>query len=234
MIPSGRFVMGSPQGEDGHAEYEGPQREVEVESQFAVGVYEVTFEEWEVCVSAGSCGGLTPEDGGWGRGRHPVINVSWSDALGFLQWLSEETGHRYRFLSEAEWEYVSRAGTAMGRYWGETRQAQCRFANGGDAEAPCPDGYAGTAPVGAFRPNGFGLYDAMGNVWEWTQDCWNGSHPRTSGDASPVNSGDCSSCVVRGGSAFDGPTALRSASRGSYPAASRVSRVGFRVARELN
>ena len=234
VIPSGRFVMGSPQSEDGHAEYEGPQREIEVPSQFAVGVYEVTFDEWEACVDAGRCGGRRPEDAGWGRGRRPVINVSWEDARAYLEWLSEQAGYRYRLPSEAEWEYVARARTVTARHWGETPSDQCSYANGVDAEAPCPDGYSRTAPVGSFRPNRFGLYDSMGNVWEWTQDCWNGNYPSTSGDTRAVTSGDCSLRVVRGGSAFDGPANLRSASRASFPAVSRQGRVGFRVVRILD
>ena len=85
-----------------------------------MGVYEVTFAEWDACVEAGGCGGYRPEDEGWGRGSRPVINVSWEDAREYVRWLSGETGEEYRLLTEAEWEYVARAGTQTARYWGET------------------------------------------------------------------------------------------------------------------
>ena len=231
VVSPGSFLMGSPATEEGHAEYEGPQVEVEVESPMAVGLYEVTFAEWNACVDAGACGGHEPDDEGWGGGRHPVINVSWLDAQEYLEWLNEGTGYEYRLLREAEWEYVARAGTATARYWGESGSDQCRFANGGDGEAPCPDGSPNTAAVGTFEPNALGLYDVLGNVWEWTESCPDSySNMR---DGRPGNAGNCPERVVRGGSWFGGPLSLRSASRGWYPAAARRNEVGFRVAREL-
>ena len=226
VVPTGNFLMGAPTGEQGRDESEGPDHVVEIPSEFAVGVYEVTFNEWEACVIARRCGGLIPEGGGPGMGGHPVINVSWQDAEGYLEWLTERTGYQYRLPTEAEWEYVARGGTQTSRYWGPTAADQCRYANGSDAEAACPDGHLGTAPVGVFLPNAFGLHDVLGNVWEWTQDCWR--------DRLLTSLRDCARRVVRGGSAFDGPNAIRSASRGSYPAGARVARVGFRVARALN
>ena len=126
---------------------------------------------------------MIPDNEGWGRGRRPVINVNWDEAQTYVRWLSQETGHEYRLLSEAEWEYVARAGRETARHWGETPSDQCRFANGADSvglasypewrTVPCSDGYAETVPVGSYEPNAFGLYDVLGNVWEWTQDCWN-------------------------------------------------------------
>ena len=160
VVPAGSFMMGSPESSEEAYSDERPQHRVTIESPFAVGVYEVTFAEWDGCVRAGGCGGYRPEDQGWGRGSRPVINVSWEDAQEYVRWLSRETGQRYRLLSEAEWEYVARAGTQTARYWGESESGQCRYGNGydrtGHAEleypwepVTCSDGYEYTAPVGS-------------------------------------------------------------------------------------
>ena len=212
----------------------------------AVGVYEVTFDEWSACVRAGGCGGYRPDDEGWGRGSRPVINVSWEDAREYVLWLSRETGQEYRLLSESEWVYVARAGTETVRYWGETMQAQywgaerdpgqCRYANGYDrtAEAKhgrgyltdCSDGYAETVPVGMYEANAYGLHDVLGNVWEWTRDCWKDEH----GGAVPAN-GDCPLRVLRGGSWLTAPKHLHSALRGKFSSDFRSYVIGFRVVR---
>ena len=246
VVPAGSFMMGSPASEEGRFDDEGPQHRVTIGSPFAVGVYEVTFAEWDGCVRAGGCGGYRPEDEGWGRGSRPVINVSWEDAQEYVRWLSRETGQRYRLLSEAEWEYVARAGTQMARYWGESESGQCRYGNGydrtGHAEleygysepVTCSDGYVHTAPGGLFEPNAFGLYDVLGNVWEWTEDCWNESYSGAPPDGSAWRSGDCSRRVLRGGSWFSAPRDLRSAFRFRYSAGNRFSHFGFRVARTIN
>ena len=250
VVPAGIYTMGSPTG-DGW-EQERPQHQVSIESPFAVGVYEVTFAEWDACVSAGACGGYRPEDDGWGRARRPVIYISWNDAQGYLQWLSRETGDRYRLLSEAEWEYVARAGTQTARYWGESESGQCQYENGWDrtAEADgesgvvasCADGFEGTAPVGSFQPNRFGLHDILGNVSEWTEDC--DSHAGRSleeegyqgapVDGSAWHAGDCSWRRVRGGSWGGYQFTLRSAIRFFGKAGDRSQFTGFRVARAIN
>ena len=173
VVPAGSFTMGSPASEKGRWDDEGPRHRVTIGYSLAVGVYEVTFAEWDACVRAGACGRYRPDDEGWGRGGRPVINVSWEDAREYVRWLSRETGAPYRLLSEAEWEYVARAGTETARYWGDSESGQCLNANGDDDDVNCTDGYANTAPVGSFQPNTFGLYDVLGNVWEWTEDCWN-------------------------------------------------------------
>ena len=232
VVPAGSYQMGSLQREPGRSPSEGAPQAIEVRSRLAVGVHEVTFAEWDTCAEAGGCGGYLPEDEAWGRLDHPVINVSWSDVQAYVAWLSEETGGRYRLLSEAEWEYVSRAGTLTARYWGESMSTQCEYANGGDGDSPCADGHASTAPVASYQANRFGLYDVLGNVWEWTQDCWT-DRPTDRNDARPVDYDDCSRRVVRGGSWADSPDLLRSANRGSYVQGTRTNRVGFRVVRDL-
>ena len=246
VVPAGSFMMGSPESEEGRWEYEGPRHRVTIGTPFAVGVYEVTFAEWDACVAAGGCGGHRPGDEGWGRGSRPVINVSWEDAQAYVRWLSRETGEEYRLLTEAEWEYVARAGTMTARYWGEGETRQCRHGNGydrtGHAEleltnwdsASCSDGYVHTAPVGLFEPNDFGLYDVLGNVFEWTEDCLNESYSGAPADGSAWSSGDCSRRVLRGGYWLDSPRYLRSALRNWGSAGDRSNGIGFRVARTIN
>ncbi|WP_419949448.1 SUMF1/EgtB/PvdO family nonheme iron enzyme [Candidatus Palauibacter sp.] len=233
-VPAGTFIMGSPASEEGRREVEGPRRSVTIEAPFAVGVYEVTFDEWEACRRDGGCPGDRPDDEDWGRGRRPVINVSWNEAQAYVRWLSRQTGQRYRLLSEAEWEYVARAGTETARYWGESASGQCRYANGSDSSAPCPDGYEYTAPVGSFTPNAFGLYDVLGNVSEWTEDCGNDSYAGAPTNGSAWQSGDCSRRVVRGGSWGIVAGGLRSALRYGFTSDYRDRHQGFRVARTLN
>ena len=234
VVPPGRFMMGSPTSDAEGFSDERPQHAVWIGAPFAVGVYEVTFAEWDACVRAGGCGGHRPDDSGWGRGRRPVMDVSWEDAQAYVQWLSRETGQRYRLLTEAEWEYVARAGTATGRYWGQSESGQCRYANGDDDFTPCPDGHLYSAPVGSFQPNLFGLYDVLGNVREWTEDCLNDDYSNAPADGSAWQCGDCSQRVVRGGSWLGDPRLLRSAYRVAYLAGFRSYRFGFRVARTMN
>ena len=244
VVPAGSFIMGSPETEEGRRENEGPQRRVTIGYAFAVGVYEVTFAEWDACVLAGSCGGYEPGDFGYGRGRRPVLNVSWDDAWQYLDWLTEQTGEDYRLLGEAEWEYVARAGTRTARYWGESEQDQCRYANGYDSSSHaelewgfmnpvgCRDRQAQTAPVGTYRPNAFGVYDVLGNAEEWVEDCENHSYEGAPTDGRPWYSGDCARRMVRGGSYRDDAEDIRSAQRDSRPLAHQAFK-GFRVARSV-
>ena len=179
---------------------------------FAVGVYEVTFEEWDACVEGDGCGGYRPDDAGWRRGRRPVVNVSWGDTQAYVDWLSGKTGKAYRLLGEVEWEYVTRAGTSTAYWWGDEigrSRANCKG---------CGSLWDGkqTAPVGSFSANWFGLYDVHGNVWEWVEDCYEG---------------DCGQRVLRGGSWLNEPWVLRSDNRGRGNAGNRGIGIGFRVAR---
>jgi formylglycine-generating enzyme required for sulfatase activity len=239
VVPAGSFQMGSTEAEIGQVVSEGgvreyytgelPRHHVSVEEPFAVGKYEVTFAEWDACVSAGDCS-HRPDDEGWGRGSRPVIYVSWDDAQEYARWLSRETGQEYRLLSEAEWEYAARAGTQTARYWGDGighDNANCH---------DCGSRWDGqqTAPVGSFVPNGFGLHDMLGNVWEWTQDCHHDSY-----SGAPTHSivwqgaSDCSPRVLRGGSFDYQPGSVRSALRFRGGTGGRTAAVGFRVSRTL-
>ena len=225
VVPAGAYMMGSPEEAD-----ELPIHRVTIRGPLAVGKYEVTFAEWDACVAHGGCYGYRPDDGGWGRGNRPVMKVDWNQVQTYVMWLSEKTGKAYRLLSEAEWEYVARAGSGTRKYsWGNEI---------GRNRANC-DGCGSrwddkqTAPVGMFAGNGFGLHDVHGNAWEWVQDCWNDSYVGAPADGSAWEQGDCGRRVVRGGSWSDVPRYLRSASRDGPPTGFRFDLVGFRVARSL-
>ena len=245
VVPAGTFVMGSPEWEVGRDNDESPQHTVTIGAPFAVGVYEVTFAEWDSCVEAGGCSSRAADDVGYGRGRRPVISVSWDHAQEYVTWLRRETGKPYRLLSEAEWEYVARAGTETARYWGTSESEQCRHANGYDRDGhaefalgresvQCSDGSRSTAEVGSYSENGFGIHDVLGNTWEWTQDCWHPSYSGAPGDGSAWETGECSTRVLRGGSWSDRPRALRSASRYRFSGGIRLSSwAGFRVAQSF-
>ena len=245
VVGGGTFRMGSTDGDD---DDEQPVREVSM-GTFAIGRYEVTYQEWEACASNGGCGGNPrPNDQGWGRERRPVINVTWEDAQEYVRWLSAETGRSYRLPSEAEWEYAARARTTTSRYWGDDENRQCRYANGADITirqrirqipsiVDCADGHVYTAPVGSYLPNPFALYDILGNVWEWVEDCWHSTYAGAPSDGAVwTRGGDCDNHVLRGGSWIDDPPQLRSAKRlrrGSY-LGSYHDNYGFRVARSLD
>jgi formylglycine-generating enzyme required for sulfatase activity len=228
-VAAGSFVMGSPESEEGRSGDEGPTHHVTVARPFAIGKYEVTFAEWDACVEAGGCSNR-PDDGGWGRGDRPVINVSWEDAQEYVLWLSGRTGEVYRLPSETEWEYAARGGTSTLYSWGDEV---------GHDNANC-DGCGSlwdddqTAPVGSFWPNALGLYDIHGNVSEWVEDCWHDSYSGAPSDGSARVSGDCSLRVVRGGSWYYGPSYVRSAGRTTIDPALWFGFNGFRVARTLD
>jgi len=231
VVPAGSFTMGSPQSEKGRTYYEGPQHRVTFSQPFAVGKYAVTFDEWDACVDDGGCNGYKPSDADWGRGKRPVVNVSWNDAQAYISWLKRKTGRDYHLLSEAQREYVTRAGTTTPFWWGSTISAdQANYTHGGEAKSRYR--YQ-TAPVDAFQPNPWGLYQVHGNVYEWTEDCWKDNYSNAPTDGSAWTSENCVSRVVRGGSWETFPRYLRSAYRDRYIAVNRSTRYGFRVARTL-
>jgi len=226
VVPAGSFVMGSPPEEEGRYADEA-QHPVTIPKKFAVGRYEVRFDEWALCVQDGACRALS--DAGFGRGARPVINVASDDARAYAKWLSKTSGQSYRLLSEAEWEYAARAGSTTAYPWGkEPGTNRGNFYGSGSR-------WSGkqTAPVGSFAPNAFGLYDLIGNVWEWTRDCWNDSYAGAPNDGLPWLEGDCGRRVVRGGSWVDGPGGARAAYRIGGEPGDRVSNLGFRLARTL-
>jgi len=238
-----------------------PQHAVDVRS-FSVGKFEVTRGQYRVFAETtgrGSDGCFVWTGDGFEKDpikdwrnsgyaqndAHPVVCVSWDDASAYVRWLGQKTGRNYRLLTEAEWEYAARAGTTTARFWGDAANMSCGYANGADvtthAQVPgagnwpaanCNDRYAYTAPVGSYRANSFGLFDMLGNVWEWTQDCWNGDYSGAPADGSAWAAGDCSQRVVRGGSWEDAPVGLRAAYRVGSPTVIRVYIRGFRVARD--
>ncbi len=232
VVPAGRFLMGSLSGQGN--DNEGPQHEVTIAKPFAVAKFALTFDEWDAFARGAHRQHVS--DSEWGRGRRPVINVNWNDAKAYVEWLSNVTGKPYRLLSEAEYEYAAGAGSRIYRQtkypWGDNVKRD------GKAMANCNgcgsrwDGEQ-TAPVGSFPKNAFGLYDTVGNVWEWTEDCWNPNYQGAPVDGSPWTSGFCESRAIRGGSFNISVDALRFASRSGSGTEARRSFLGFRVARTL-
>jgi formylglycine-generating enzyme required for sulfatase activity len=228
VIPAGKFIMGSPENEPDREASEGPKHEVAVAQPFAVSKFEVTFEEWDACVTATACPRVPDR---WGRGEMPVINVSWGEAKQYVGWLSRLTSREYRLLTEAEWEYAARAGAHTSYSWGE---------DPGKGNANC-DGCGSqwdlrqTAPVGSFKPNAFGLYDMHGNVWEWVEDSWHENYDGAPRDGSAwLPGGDPSFRVVRGGSwRNESARSVRAAVRAERHANVRFDTLGFRVARTI-
>ena len=235
VAPAGSFVMGSPDTELNRGRYEGPQHRVTFARRLAVGRFAVTFDEWDACVTDGGCGGYSPHDENWGRDRRPVINVSWNDANAYVAWLSAKTGKSYRLLSEAEREYVARAGTRTAFWWGPAISPKQANYNGTYIYGDSPTGEyrKQTVPVDSFRSNRWGIFQVHGNVWEWTQDCWHENYAGAPADGSPWESGRCDYRIVRGGSWASYPGDLRSAERGRFAIDFRSDSLGFRVARTL-
>ena len=202
VLPAGKFMMGSPEGERGRDDDEGPQSQVTIPEPFAVGKYEVTVGQYAEFVretkhKTGNC--YFPEGSSWENpgfkqsNDHPVVCVSWDDASTYAYWLSAKTGHEYRLLTEAEWEYAARAGTTTLYHFG-------RMILGNQANYNSNN--EGTVAVGSFPANAFGLHDMHGNVWEWVEDCWHDDYTDapTNGSAWLSGCSDVNKRVLRGGS----------------------------------
>ena len=204
VIPAGTFKMGDIQG--GLGSWTQPVHQVSV-ARFAMGKYEVTFAEYDLF--AETTGRTKPNDYGWGRGNRPVMNVSWDDATAYLDWLSEQTGKRYRLPTEAEWEYAARAGTETKYWWGNEIGTNLANCDGSGSEWSDKQ----TAPVGSFQANPFGLYDTVGNLWEWCADPWHDNYQGAPTDGRIWERSDTNSRLLRGGSFGSFPKFCRAADR---------------------
>lgn len=235
VVPAGSFRMGSPPTERGRSNSEGPRHTVDLPRPFAIGKFAVTFDEWAACVKDGGCNRYEPFDRGWGKDQRPVINVSWDDAQAYVTWLSSKTGKLYRLPSEAEREYATRAGTETPFSFGSGISPEQANYDGTQAYDLGPRGQfrRQTVPVDSFSPNSWDLYQMHGNVWEWTQDCWNPNYDGAPNYGAAWSGGNCSLRVLRGGSWSSHPTNLRSADRFSFATNFRGERVGLRVVRTL-
>ena len=205
-----------------------PSHPVTIKKSFAIGIYTVTYKEWDACVAAGRCRQHPRQSGLWRGDNKPVTFVSWGDVQHYAKWLSEKTEKNYRLPSEAEWEYAVRAGTVTARYWGDEI---------GIDNANC-DGCSSRwdeelAPVGSFKPNPWGLYDTLGNVHQWTADCWHPDYNGAPDDGSAWDESGCRERVVRGGASMTDQRASRADYRVRMSADVTFSLLGFRLARDL-
>jgi formylglycine-generating enzyme required for sulfatase activity len=220
-LPSGRFLIGAAEVAN-----ERPRHEVRIERPFAIGRFPVTFDDYDRFVAATNH--QHPDDEGWGRGRRPVINVSWNDAVAYCVWLTGQTGRTYRLPSEAEWEYVGRAGTATHWSYGDDARALSDYAWFGENSGNR------THPVGEKKSNPWGFHDIHGNVWEWVQDHWHGDYQDAPADGSAWEDAAArAGRVVRGGSWMYSAWDVRVSSRLGFAPDSRGSGIGLRLAQDL-
>jgi formylglycine-generating enzyme required for sulfatase activity len=257
VLPPGDFQQGSA-ADAAALPFEMPQHTVSLAHAFAAGVYDVTVGEFsEFAVATGaqahSCAAY---DGAWQVNpsvtwknaiesqtpSHPVSCVSWQDAKDYAAWLSRRTHQTYRLPSASEWEYAARAGSSAQVPWTAPADA-CSYANVADQSAarhypgwkvlPCTDEYVQSAPVGSFKQNAFGLFDMLGNVFQWTEDCWVDNYEGAPIDGSARTSGDCAQHELRGGSWFTQPDFVRTSYRNRFDSDYRSTSVGFRLVREI-
>jgi formylglycine-generating enzyme required for sulfatase activity len=257
VLATGDFQQGTPAGTDALA-FEMPQHKVTIAHAFAAGVYDVTVGEYSEFVAATGVGAnsCATYDGAWRVNpsvtwknaiesqtpSHPVSCVSWHDAKDYAAWLSHTTHQTYRLPSASEWEYAARAGSAAQVPWTMPAEA-CSYANVADQTAarhyqgwkvlPCADQFVQSAPVGSFKENAFGLYDMLGNVFQWTEDCWTDDYQGAPIDGSAQSAGDCTQHELRGGSWFTQPDYVRTSYRNRFDANYRSTSIGFRLIREI-
>jgi formylglycine-generating enzyme len=259
VLPAGRFKQGSLRAENGSAAFETPLHWVSIGPSLSMSSNAVTVDDFQqfIADTDWNMRGCDTYDGGWKHrpdnswknpgfsqtGTHPVTCVSWNDAKAYVRWLSTKTGHSYRLPSASEWEYAARAGGEAVQSWSADGSGACATANVADASAAqrypgwavfgCNDGYVYTAPVGSFKANSFGLNDMLGNVFQWTEDCWHADYSRAPIDGSARRDGDCSEHELRGGSWFSTPAYVRANYRNHFAADYRTSSVGIRLVRDI-
>jgi len=257
VLPTGRFEQGT-EAADGSA-FEKPPHWVMIAHPIALSTNAVTVDEFRAFVAATGrdMQGCDTYDGTWRHraennwenpgfvqtGSHPVTCASWNDAKAYAAWLSAKTGHSYRLPSASEWEYAARAGGTAAQPWSDDGSGACASANVADQSAAsrypgwsvfaCNDGYVQTSPVASFKANSFGLNDMLGNVFQWTEDCWNADYRGAPIDGSARMDGDCAERELRGGSWFSTPAYVRANYRNHFRADYRTSSVGIRVARDV-
>jgi len=257
-LPAGRFEQGSAPTENGSA-FEKPLHWVMIANPIALSTNAVTVDQFREFIAATGrdMQGCDTYDGEWRHraennwenpgfvqtGSHPVTCTSWNDAKAYVAWLSAKTGQRYRLPSASEWEYAARAGGAAAQPWGAEGSDACANANVADQSAAhrfpgwavfaCNDGFVQTSPVGSFKANSFGLNDMLGNVFQWTEDCWNADYKGAPIDGAARMSGDCAERELRGGSWFSTPSFVRANYRNHFGVDYRTSSVGIRLARDM-
>jgi formylglycine-generating enzyme required for sulfatase activity len=259
VLPAGRFEQGSAASENNSA-FEKPPHWVMIAHPMALSTNAVTVDEFRAFVAATGrdMQGCDTYDGAWRHraenswenpgfvqgGSHPVTCTSWNDAKAYAAWLSAKTGQRYRLPSASEWEYAARAGGAAAQPWDAEGSDACASANVADQSAAqrypgwsvfaCNDGFIQTSPVGSFKANSFGLNDMLGNVFQWTEDCWNADYKGAPVDGAARADGNCAERELRGGSWFSNPSFVRANYRNHFGTDYRTSSVGIRVARDIS
>jgi len=244
VIPAGRFTMGAELDPAPSMTPEQPVHQVVISRPFAIGKFEISFREYDIFVNATNHD--KPSDLGWGtlywgRDKIPVFNVSWDDTKRYLEWLSTQTGARYRLPTEAEWEYAARAGTTTVFSTGNCIDANQANFHAKETFNDCQlsQVYKGKViDTGSFPPSPWGLHDVHGNVLEWTEDCWHDNYVDAPEDGSAwldsSDNADCNRRVLRGGSWSGRALELRSAARASNKSSFKSIFIGFRVVRELD
>ena len=234
VVPKGSFMMGTPIAEVDRAKGEDPLHRVSFAKPFAVGRFTISFDDWDACLADGGCGGIKGDDRGFGRGRLPAQGINFEAAKSYLAWLSKKVGRTYRLLSESEREYFARAGTTTSFWFGNTISAQDANYRASTPYGGGPRGEDSKGPVvvDSYAPNPFGIYQVHGNVWEWTEDCYNKRYTEdTPVDGAPWLEGDCGKRMLRGGTWDWSADVSRSGARDdSYTRGGK----SFRVVRTLN
>jgi formylglycine-generating enzyme required for sulfatase activity len=260
VVPAGDFLQGASDSDHLVLPLERPTHRVRIKYAFAASTTEITVDDFRRFVEATGrdMKGCDIYDGEWRHhaaaswlkpgftqtARHPVVCVSWTDAVAYADWLSAKAGHKYRLPSASEWEYAARAGSSQAPTLQADPAGACADANVADRSAerrfpgwntfPCDDGFVYTAPVGSFKPNSFGLSDMFGNVLAWTQDCWAADYVGAPSDGTARETAACGEHELRGGSWFSPPTVVRASYRNHFASNYRTSSVGIRLVREVD